>query len=186
MLTTSWASLPAPADSTLLLDRAGHSATAVGRHIYVFGGRRGSHFYGDLLLFDTHSRVWTSPAAPCPFSPRANHTATLVGSTIWFVGGCDADEVFGDVFCLDTATHAWSSAPMLCVLPAPPHCSPACGWQLLQLQPHAVYRQARLERVLFSPLSPPPPLPSPPETRLAGWFAQHMLLTCTHVAQRQS
>lgn len=95
------------------LDRASHSATVVGDKIYLFGGRRGSRFFDDLLVFNTTTGVWSKPARPCPFGSRANHTGTLIGNCIWFVGGMDREDVLGDVFYCDLATHTWHKALLL-------------------------------------------------------------------------
>ncbi|KAF6261075.1 hypothetical protein COO60DRAFT_821770 [Scenedesmus sp. NREL 46B-D3] len=64
---------------------AGHSATVVGSKVYVFGGRKGSKFFNDLLVYDSCSGQWAS-GPECPVRPRANHTATLVGSKLWIIG----------------------------------------------------------------------------------------------------
>ncbi|WIA13363.1 hypothetical protein OEZ85_006944 [Tetradesmus obliquus] len=93
----------------LLLERAGHSATVVGSKVYVFGGRKGSKFYNDLLVFDTATSQW-SLGPRCPCKPRANHTATLIGSKIWIIGGMNDNDVYSDVFYLDLVSSSWKQA----------------------------------------------------------------------------
>ncbi|KAI8467037.1 MAG: hypothetical protein J3K34DRAFT_45907 [Monoraphidium minutum] len=87
--------------------RAGHSATAVGKYVYVCGGRRGGHFFQDLLRYDTDSHAWETIYEELPFVARANHSATLVeagpsgGREIWIVGGQTNDDVVGDAWALE-------------------------------------------------------------------------------------
>lgn len=93
--------------------RAGHSATTVGKHIYVCGGRRGSMFYGDLLRYDTEEHKWETMAEVLPFDARANHSATLVerdggAREIWVIGGQTNDDVINEVWALELDSgFAW-------------------------------------------------------------------------------
>lgn len=89
--------------------RAGHTMTAVGHKLLVFGGGDGSHYLNDLHILDTETMVWsqayvagTSPAA------RSRHTANLIGSRLFIFGGGDDTRVFNDVYILDTETMSWS------------------------------------------------------------------------------
>ncbi|EFJ46572.1 hypothetical protein VOLCADRAFT_93025 [Volvox carteri f. nagariensis] len=95
----------------LKLERASHTATVVNGNIYVIAGRKGSTFYGDLLLFDTATHSWSilTPAIPNGFRPRANHTATLVGGRyIWVIAGSDNEKVMGDAHVFDVQTQTWT------------------------------------------------------------------------------
>ncbi|KIZ05759.1 hypothetical protein MNEG_2195 [Monoraphidium neglectum] len=95
--------------------RAGHSATAVGKYVYVCGGRRGGHFFQDLIRYDTDSNTWETIYEELPFVARANHTATLVdegvsgGKEIWLVGGQTNDDVVADCWALELGGNqfAW-------------------------------------------------------------------------------
>lgn len=56
--------------------RAGHTATAVGRHIYVFGGSCGTDYLNDFFVLDTDpppSMKITSPPSPQLYASRLRH-----------------------------------------------------------------------------------------------------------------
>lgn len=89
------------------LDRAGHTTTAVGTRLYIFGGRKGSTFHNDVLCYDAKSQKFVTPMPKCPFNARAHHSATLIEHRIWFVGGSDKRNVYNNVFVLDLSTHSW-------------------------------------------------------------------------------
>lgn len=104
----TWQLVPWGQDSNgVELDRAGHTTTAVGPILYIYGGRRGSHYHNDLLCFDTETRAFVGGVPKCPYEARGHHSATLIGNRIWFVGGCDKQTIFDDVFILDVATKLW-------------------------------------------------------------------------------
>jgi len=102
--------------------RAGHTMTAVGSRLYVFGGGDGNHYLNDLHILDTETMAWsqayvagTSPAA------RSRHTTVAVGSKLYVFGGGDDTRVYNDVYILDTETMAWSRP----VIKGPP---PVARW----------------------------------------------------------
>jgi len=56
--------------------RAGHTATAVGRHIYVFGGSCGTDYLNDFFVLDTDpppSMKITEPPSPQLYASRLRH-----------------------------------------------------------------------------------------------------------------
>jgi hypothetical protein len=104
--------------------RAGHTATAVGKYVYVIGGRRGAYFYDDVLRYDAHKHSWEALPERLPSGARANHTATLVERgpgqrEIWVVGGQNNDTVARDVWALELlgggGQHAWRRVDVRCV-----------------------------------------------------------------------
>ena len=93
--------------------RAGHTATLVGKKIYVFGGRNGNVFHNDVWVFNMETERWQLLQMHAAVSPRAYHTATLVGDEeLWIIGGSDKVTMFGDVHMLNTRTLEWKTLAM--------------------------------------------------------------------------
>eukprot|EP00249_Psilotum_nudum_P018454 c26812_g1_i3 orf=277-2679(-) len=93
-----------------LKGRAGHTATLVGKKMFILGGRNGNEFLNDLWAFDTETEQWKLLQQKVPFSPRAYHTATLVGDhMLWVIGGSDQFTMYGDIHVLDTISLKWTS-----------------------------------------------------------------------------
>ena len=94
-----------------LCDRFGHTQAAVGKIIYVFGGRMGTSIdeklLDDLWAFDTDSKTWSEvdakdkESAP---SPRSFHTSVVVGECIYIFGGCPKEGRQADLHRFDTRT----------------------------------------------------------------------------------
>jgi N-acetylneuraminic acid mutarotase len=76
--TSTWSSVSVPSSFP---PRLGHSATAIDKEIWVFGGTDGSsEFYNDVHVFDTVSGEWRVPKiSGNPPSPRSSHSATNIG-----------------------------------------------------------------------------------------------------------
>lgn len=93
-------------DPNMLICRSGHSATAMGKKLLIFGGgttnETGGLFLNDILVFDTESSKWQMAYAcgPTP-AGRTKHTASLIGSKLYVFGGGDGLRLFNDIFCLD-------------------------------------------------------------------------------------
>jgi hypothetical protein len=71
----------------------GHSAVAVGNHLYIIGGQNGMEVSSAVYVLDVTTGTWS-----CPIVKGINfagHTASLVGHTIWVI-------VESSVFTLDT------------------------------------------------------------------------------------
>ena len=106
--------------------RSGHSATVVGRHVWVFGGEGSSsglnkrEVYQDLYSLDTTTWAWTShnvegSAVDRP-TARRGHTSTLLYTRrgtppqLLIMGGAGldmtfmTDRYFNDVYTVDTET----------------------------------------------------------------------------------
>ncbi|MCO5583746.1 hypothetical protein L7F22_037660 [Adiantum nelumboides] len=93
-----------------LKGRAGHTATLVGKDIYVLGGRNGNEFFNDLWMFDTETEQWKLLQSKTPISPRAYHTCTLVNDQeLWVIGGSDPKTMHSDVHVFDTVSSEWSN-----------------------------------------------------------------------------
>ena len=96
--------------SPFTCDRFGHSQSAVGKIIYVFGGRMGTSIdeklLDDLWAFDTDSKTWSEVEAKdkesgAP-SPRSFHTSVVVGECIYVFGGCPKEGRQADLHRFDT------------------------------------------------------------------------------------
>ena len=107
MVQFKWQRLPGHRG---LKGRAGHTATLVGKNIYVFGGRNGNIFHNDVWVFDTDTEQWQLLQAHASISPRAYHTATLVADCeLWIIGGSDKVTMYGDIHMFNTKTLEWTS-----------------------------------------------------------------------------
>ena len=89
--------------------RFGHSQAAVGKSIFVFGGRMGTSIdeklLDDLWTFDTEARTWSEVKATgdAP-SARSFHSSVVVGECIYVFGGCPAEGRQSDMHRFDTRT----------------------------------------------------------------------------------
>ncbi|DBA99644.1 TPA: hypothetical protein ACH3X3_012208 [Trebouxia sp. C0006] len=104
-------SLAGPNESKLL-QRAGHTATAVGTDIYVIGGKTAAkggrmQFCSDICKLDTAASKWSTGFLRPPFSEKAYHSATLIGADIWVIGGADDKHSSAQVYVLNTKTLKW-------------------------------------------------------------------------------
>lgn len=73
--------------------RQSHTATLVGRKIYIYGGSTESAFLGDVAVLDMDGLTWQYPIInpDGAASPRFGHSATLVNEhQIWWVGSLAA------------------------------------------------------------------------------------------------
>jgi len=99
--------------STAPSHRAGHTASAWGKNIVVFGGaycKGGPYtFYNDVFNFNTDNDKWRELKCkgdlPCP---RAQHSALVIGNRLIVVGGYTGKQVLNDVHCLDLTTQEWT------------------------------------------------------------------------------
>lgn len=95
--------------------RTGHSASLVGRWMFVFGGAPGAdaaRYMHDLHVLDTATMAWSRPCdtGQVPV-PRAGHAAEAVGGAIVVFGGSTAGEVhYDDVYMLDTSALCAAAA----------------------------------------------------------------------------
>ncbi|KAI4342905.1 hypothetical protein MLD38_027469 [Melastoma candidum] len=90
-------------------ERWGHSACYSHGQLYVFGGCRGGSHFGDVLVLDLETMVWTGLATTGEGpGPRDSHTAVLFGNKMIVFGGTDGSRKVNDVHLLDLGTRAWS------------------------------------------------------------------------------
>lgn len=79
--------------------RNAHSATVIGKKIYIFGGHYQNVHLNDLVIFDTLKNEWISPElkGTLPFGMRG-HTATYVFNKIYFFGGYNGKVRNNDIY----------------------------------------------------------------------------------------
>jgi N-acetylneuraminic acid mutarotase len=103
--------------------RERHSASLIGKKLYVFGGycRSGEVYYNTLYVFESETLTWTSlePHGNLP-EKRCGHSASVVDGKIWIFGGrvkvkkstfFDSEgsgvQYRNDVHCYDPVTNEW-------------------------------------------------------------------------------
>jgi N-acetylneuraminic acid mutarotase len=101
---------PVAQKGAIPLAREGHSCTAVGKLLYLFGGTGvGDVCLNDFYVFDIATETW-SPVAAKGSAPskRNNHSACAVLSRIFIFGGFLDGVAGNDVHVFDTKTQTWS------------------------------------------------------------------------------
>ncbi|XP_038981938.1 tRNA wybutosine-synthesizing protein 2/3/4 isoform X2 [Phoenix dactylifera] len=91
--------------------RLGHTASMVGREIYVIGGRGGpSQILNDVWVLDTTENRWSLlECTGSAFNPRHRHAAAAVGSNIYVFGGLNNEVIYSCMNVLNTQTLQWSN-----------------------------------------------------------------------------
>lgn len=111
--------------------RAGHSATAIGDLVYIFGGYGGLGYsrrdLDDLYSLNTYDWTWTKVAPKgTPPDKRSGHQACAIENKVFIMGGSSSSQQFDDVHILDTELDppVWSKMSQ-CPLPGPNwnHCA---------------------------------------------------------------
>eukprot|EP00029_Vermamoeba_vermiformis_P009501 TRINITY_DN4754_c0_g1_i1.p1 TRINITY_DN4754_c0_g1~~TRINITY_DN4754_c0_g1_i1.p1 ORF type:complete len:850 (+),score=215.22 TRINITY_DN4754_c0_g1_i1:79-2628(+) len=116
--------------------RVGHSANAVGRQIFFFGG----HFeadrlapnsaslltngnFNDVHILDLDRNEWLKPSVSGNVpTPRSWHSAVTINNRLYIFGGTsfdDRDATYNDIHYLDTDTFVWSYCDIEGVAPPP-------------------------------------------------------------------
>ena len=115
LVTLEWRALgttmPPGSSADAPVARYGHTASLVGRHMLVLGGKLGSLSYDyTLLILDLDTLAWVH-VREVPGLKRAFHTATVVGTKIIVVAGCDKYACRSDVHAIDATTAAVVAVP---------------------------------------------------------------------------
>lgn len=94
--------------------RGGHSAVAIRRCIYVFGGYGGTGYgrrdFEDLHVLRVEDQSWTK--VTCKGKPpekRAGHQACAVEDLMLICGGWNSVAQFNDLHLFDTTSNSWTS-----------------------------------------------------------------------------
>eukprot|EP01111_Echinosteliopsis_oligospora_P009374 TRINITY_DN272_c0_g1_i1.p1 TRINITY_DN272_c0_g1~~TRINITY_DN272_c0_g1_i1.p1 ORF type:complete len:422 (-),score=102.58 TRINITY_DN272_c0_g1_i1:140-1405(-) len=96
--------------------RSGHTLTAIGRKLYLFGGgvwneREGwVSKFNDLHVLDTDTMTWTKPQCKGTIDTSTFPISFAVGRFLFVFGGGSKPNhcVTNDLYCLDTATYTWT------------------------------------------------------------------------------
>uniref|UniRef100_A0A7N0UT81 SAM-dependent methyltransferase TRM5/TYW2-type domain-containing protein n=2 Tax=Kalanchoe fedtschenkoi TaxID=63787 RepID=A0A7N0UT81_KALFE len=93
--------------------RLGHTASMVGKHMFVIGGRADPvNILNDVWVLDTVTNIWKQlECGGSAFAPRHRHAAAVVGSKIYIYGGLNNDTVFSSFHVLDTINLKWIEIP---------------------------------------------------------------------------
>jgi hypothetical protein len=97
--------------------RSGHTLTAIGKKLYLFGGgvwneREGwVHKFNDLYVLDTETLHWTKPECQGKIDTSTFPIAFAVGRFLFIFGGGSKPlhSVTNDLYILDTVTLTWAA-----------------------------------------------------------------------------
>ena len=99
-MPSGWPGTPSP--------RGAHTATLIGKNVYVFGGYGGMGYgrrdLDDLHMLNIETWKWSkvTPKGKGP-EKRSGHQATACDSSLYVFGGWDSAKQFDDMFILDIA-----------------------------------------------------------------------------------
>jgi len=104
---------------TYPIEREGHTASVVGKRIFVFAGtwvddEDQSVYLNDLHVLESDSLAWSQPVTTGAIpSQREGHTASVIGGLVVIFGGAgldkeDASVNLSDMHILDTTSYTWS------------------------------------------------------------------------------
>ncbi|KAM7271945.1 hypothetical protein ACFE04_031159 [Oxalis oulophora] len=93
--------------------RVGVTIAAVGRTIYVFGGRDSTHKeLNELYSFDTSTNVWTLLSSGDNGPPnRSYHSTTADDRKVYIFGGCGVAGRLNDLWAYDVVDQKWVQYP---------------------------------------------------------------------------
>jgi len=107
--------------------RSGHTLTAIGKKLYLFGGGVWNetegwvHKFNDIHVLDTDTMNWTKPQCTGTVETSTFPISFAVGRFLFVFGGGSKPLhcVTNDLYCLDTAIFQWSSPSCDGVKPSP-------------------------------------------------------------------
>jgi len=96
--------------------RSGHTLTAIGKNLYLFGGGVWNeeegwvHKYNDLYVLNTETMVWTKPVCTGTIDTSTFPISYSIGRFLFVFGGGSKPNhcVTNDLYVLDTTTFSWS------------------------------------------------------------------------------
>ena len=129
--SSSWKVAP---KSDVFTARSGHSATAIGSLIFVFGGIniQTQEVFNDLLIFDTENLSWTNANTTnerIKPSCRNSHSAVLLNENklLFFGGSSPTQGPMNDMYLLNISTCDFEKVtPATGTLPSPRDLHAAC------------------------------------------------------------
>lgn len=114
--------------------RSGHTLTAIGKKLYLFGGGVWNenegwvHKYNDVYVFDTETMHWTKPVCTGNVESSTFPISFSVGRYLFIFGGGSKPNhcVTNDLYVLDTASYHWNSPTCELNRPQPRDMGTAC------------------------------------------------------------
>jgi len=114
--------------------RSGHSLTAIGHKLFLFGGgvwneRQGwVEKFNDVYVLDTHTMNWTKPQCSGTVETSTFPITFAIGRYLFVFGGGSRPKhcVTNDLHLLDTATYTWSMPQVEGTKPQPRDMGTAC------------------------------------------------------------
>jgi len=114
--------------------RSGHTLTAIGKKLYLFGGGVWNesngwvHKFNDLYVLDTDTMHWTKPNCSGKVESSTFPISFSVGRYLFIFGGGSKPNhcVTNDLYILDTASYTWSSPSCDANRPQPRDMGTAC------------------------------------------------------------
>lgn len=112
--TSTWSDCKG--NGTMPSERNAQTAAAIGRKIYIFGGRQGITMgegsLNDLHEFDTDTNNWreiqSNDVVP---EARSYHAMVAHGDKLYVFGGCGAKGRMNDLHSFDVITNTWTALP---------------------------------------------------------------------------
>lgn len=114
--------------------RSGHTLTAIGKKLYLFGGGVWNetegwvHKYNDVYVLDTETMHWTKPSCTGKVDSSTFPISFSVGRYLFIFGGGSKPNhcVTNDLYVFDTASYHWSSPSCDANPPQPRDMGTAC------------------------------------------------------------
>jgi len=107
--------------------RSGHTLTAIGKNLYLFGGGVWNeeegwvHKYNDLYVLNTETMIWSKPSCSGTIDTSTFPISFAIGRFLFVFGGGSKPQhcVTNDLYVLDTLTFSWSRPATSNTLPEP-------------------------------------------------------------------
>ncbi|KLO08605.1 galactose oxidase [Schizopora paradoxa] len=129
MVSREWTRIKMEPDSATPKGRYGHTLSAVGPMLYVFGGQREGTFFNDMWSFDLRSLrdyktnplrwelVHEDGAIKVP-ARRTGHVSVSDGDKIYIFGGTDGQYHYNDTWMFCTSTRTWTELSCIGYIPS--------------------------------------------------------------------
>eukprot|EP01113_Clastostelium_recurvatum_P006019 TRINITY_DN1271_c0_g1_i1.p1 TRINITY_DN1271_c0_g1~~TRINITY_DN1271_c0_g1_i1.p1 ORF type:complete len:458 (-),score=145.85 TRINITY_DN1271_c0_g1_i1:121-1494(-) len=113
--TLTWHNMTATTQGTRPAHRSGHTLTAIGTKLYLFGGGvwrpdEWVNKYNDIHVFDTRTNTWAKPECEGTVESSTFAISYAVGRFLFVFGGGSKPKqcVTNDVYMLDTSSFTWT------------------------------------------------------------------------------